>query len=160
MRHIDYVSIITEDADTLLSLERSTSASKPRQRLQLLRFLKTGSAETMPVAAALIGLSSSQASALWRIYKNQGLEALLATGYKGRIPRLNAHQIGVVQEQCAKGFGGLTSAQAWIEQHVAVRYSTSGVWRLFQRLNNKKKTGRFKHYKQDLEAQETFKKNL
>lgn len=159
MRRLDYVSLITEDADMLFEQERSSASAKPRQRLQLLRLLKTGAAETMPEAARLVGLSASQASGLWRIYKNNGLDALLETRYKGRIPRLNAEQTTALQNQCSEGFRSLKAAKVWITDTLSVGYSTSGVWRMFERLKNKKKTGRLKHYKQDVEAQEAFKKN-
>ena len=159
MRRLDYVCAITEDADMLMTLEQSNSEVKPRQRLQLLRLLKTGVAETMTSAAAMVGLSHSQASALWQLYQKKGLEALLETRYKGRIPRLSSEQTARLQERCTTGFRSLASAQEWMTETFAVTYTPSGVSRLFERLKNKKKTGRLKHYKQDLEAQEAFKKN-
>jgi transposase len=159
MRRLDYVCGITEDADMLIALEQSTSQVKPRQRLQLLRVLKTGVAETMSSAAAIVGLSHSQASALWQLYQKKGLEALLETRYKGRIPHLTSEQTTALQERCATGFRTLAVAQEWMSETFAITYTLSGVSRLFERLQNKKKTGRLKHYKQDLEAQEAFKKN-
>jgi transposase len=159
MRRLDYVCTITEDADKLMALEQSASQVKPRQRLQLLRLLKTGVAETMSSAATMVGLSHSQASALWQLYQKKGLEALLETRYKGRIPRLTHEQTATLQERCSTGFRSLAAAQEWMTETFAVQYTLSGISRLFERLGNKKKTGRLKHYLQDLEAQEAFKKN-
>ena len=159
MRHLDYVCAISEDSDTLMALERSSTNPKSRQRLQLLRLLKTGIAETMLSASTMVGLSHSQASALWRLYQKEGLEALLETRYKGRISRLTDEQTQALQVQCSTGFRSLAVAQEWMRATFAVDYTPSGVSRLFDRLGNKKKTGRLAHYKQDLEAQEAFKKN-
>ncbi|MFY7999015.1 MAG: hypothetical protein ACOVSW_10510 [Candidatus Kapaibacteriota bacterium] len=46
MNQLDYVVAITEDADTLFTLERQARHPKERQRLQLLRLLKSGLAMT------------------------------------------------------------------------------------------------------------------
>ena len=40
MNQLDYVVAITEDADTLFTLERQARHPKERQRLQLLRLLR------------------------------------------------------------------------------------------------------------------------
>ena len=68
MNQLDYVVAITEDADTLFTLERQARHPKERQRLQLVRLLKSGLAMTMPEAAALVGISHSTADRQWRTY--------------------------------------------------------------------------------------------
>ncbi len=138
MYRTDYVSAITEDADTLFDLERSHSKPKPRQRVQMLRLLKTGQAETLPGVAILVGLSPNHASVLSRRYRADGLSSLLETQYKGRIPRLNPKQIAEVEKECAKGFRSLYVGQEWIEKHFSTPYSLSGLWRLFERIGVKK----------------------
>jgi transposase len=139
MYRIDYVSRIVEDADTLLEHERSLSEAKPRQRIQLLRLLKTGQAETMAEAALLVGLSKNHASVLWRQYQDHGISSLITTHYKGRIPRLNQEQAVLLHTECVNGFRSLLVSQEWIAEHLSLPYSLTGVWRLFGRLGIKKK---------------------
>jgi len=138
MRRTDYVTAIAEDADSLYDIERSLSKAKPRQRVQMLRLLKTGQAETLPEVAILVGLSPNHAATLWRRYRDAGLSSLLETQYQGRIPRLNAEQTEVLAQESAKGFGSLHASQQWIEEQFSHSYSLPGVWQLFRRMGVKK----------------------
>lgn len=128
-------------ADSLLDLERSLSQPKPRQRVQMLRLLKIGHAETLPEVATLVGLSANHAATLWRCYRDKGLSGLLETHYQGRIPRLNAEQVAALEQESAKGFRLLHASQQWIEEQFSHSYSLPGVWQLFRRMGVKK-TGR------------------
>ena len=159
MNQIDYVVAITEDADTFFTLERQARHPKERQRLQLLRLLKSGLAMTMPEAAALVGISHSTADRQWRTYKRGGLEAMCSLAYKGGQVRLSAEALQRLDERCAEGFPTLQSAADWVKETFAVSYTPAGMWTLFRRLGYKAKTGRPCHHKQDIEAQADFKKN-
>jgi transposase len=139
MNRIDYVCLITEDADTLLEQERRLTKTKARQRVQMLRLLKTGQAETIEEVAKLVGLSKNHASVLWRQYRDGGLSSLTETQYKGRIPRLNQQQNLQLHTECVNGFRSLHTSQEWIAENLSVPYSLTGVWRLFGRLGIKKR---------------------
>jgi len=158
MNQLDYVVEITEDADTLFTLERQAHHPKELQRLQLLRLLKSGLAMTMPEAAALVGISHSTADRHWRTYKREGLAAMCSLAYKGGQVRLSAEALHRLDQRCAEGFPTLQSAVVWVEETFAVSYTPAGIWTLFQRLGYKAKTGRPCHHKQDPEAQAAFKK--
>ena len=126
MNQLDYVVAITEDADTLFTLERQARHPKERQRLQLLRLLKSGLAMTMPEAAALVGISHSTADRQWRTYKRGGLEAMCSLAYKGGQARLSAEALRRLDERCAEGFSTLQSAAGWVKEIFAVSYTPSG----------------------------------
>jgi transposase len=160
MNQRDYVAAISEDADTLLSYERQATHHKERERLQLLRLLKSGQAMTIPQAATLVGISRSTAQRHWRQYQSAGLEAMCALWYKGGQSRLSAAALTQLEARCAEGFTNLAAAVAWVHEMFAVSYTQAGLWALFQRLGYKRKTGRPQHYKQDPEAQAAFKKNF
>lgn len=160
MNRLDYVVEITEDADTLLHLEHQAQHPKQRQRIQMLRLLKSGLAMTMPEVATLVGISPSTADRHWRTYKREGLAAMCSLAYKGGQVRLDEEALRRLNERCAEGFSTMQSAATWVEETFAVSYTPGGLWTLFQRLGYKAKTGRPVHYKQDLEAQVAFKKKV
>jgi transposase len=160
MRILDYVEAIAEDSDTLLRLEREATHSKKRERVQLLRLLKSGSAETIGEAAKLVGISRSSAQRHWAVYKRSGLEAMLLIAYKGRIPRLSDEQQQQLNERCEQGFTSLSAAREYVAATFALSFTEGGLWTMFRRLGYKAKTGRPRHYKQDAEAAEAFKKSL
>ncbi|MFY7999849.1 MAG: hypothetical protein ACOVSW_14730 [Candidatus Kapaibacteriota bacterium] len=81
MNQLDYVVAITEDADTLFTLERQARHPKERQRLQLVRLLKSGLAMTMPEAAALVGISHSSAECVVAYGEHGILNVCLARLY-------------------------------------------------------------------------------
>ena len=160
MRRIDYVHLIKEDADTLLAEEKASSQGKIRQRLQLLRLLKSGQAETMEQVSTLVGMTKDHAAKLFQRYRREGLEKFTRLNYKGRRSYLTRAQEEHLQSAAAPHFHTLAEGQMWIAEQYKVSYRISGVSVLFERLQTKKKTGRTAHHKQDLEAQEAFKKNL
>lgn len=159
MYQLDYVSLIQEDADTLLAREKSCDSKKPRQRLQLLRLLKSGQAETIPQVAQMVGMTKDNATKLFKRYREEGLEALLELKYIGRRPRLTSEQEKHLQSATAPQFRTLNDGKVWIAEHFKVHYTLGGMSVLFDRLGIKKKTGRTTHHQQDLAAQEAFKKN-
>lgn len=159
MNRLDYVVEISEDSDTLAAAEREAHHVKERQRLQLLRLLKSGLAMSMPEASALVGISPSTADRHWRTYKREGLAAMCSLGYKGGQVRLSPEELQRLDKRVGEGFPTLQSAVTWVQETFAVSYTQAGLWTLFQRLGYKAKTGRPCHHKQDLEAQADFKKN-
>lgn len=160
MRHLDYVQLIKEDADTLLAEEKASPQGKIRQRLQILRLLKSGQAETMEQVSKLVGMTKDHAAKLFQRYRREGLESFIRLDYKGRRSYLTSEQEQHLQSADAPHFHTLAEGQAWIAEQYKVAYTIGGVSVLFKRLRTKKKTGRTAHHRQDLEAQELFKKNL
>lgn len=77
---------------------------KKRERLQLLRLLKSGLAETMLDAAALVGTSKSAAQRHWRVYKASGIAAMCTLAYKGEQSRLSARALEQLEMRCREGF--------------------------------------------------------
>ena len=144
MYQLDYVSLIQEDADTLLAREKNCAGKKPRQRLQLLRLLKSGQAENIPQVAHMVGMTPDNAAKLFKRYREEGLEGFLQLKYRGRRSRLTSEQEQQLQSATVENF--------------KVRYTLGGTSVLFDRLGIKKKTGRTTHHLQDLAAQEEFKK--
>lgn len=92
--------------------------------------------------------------------QREGLESFIRLDYKGRRSYLTSEQERHLQSADAPHFHTLAEGQTWIAEQYTVTYSISGVSVLFKRLRTKKKTGRTAHHRQDLEAQELFKKNL
>lgn len=159
MYQLDYVSLIQEDADTLLAREKACVGKKPRQRLQLLRLLKSGQAENIPHVARMVGMSTDNAAKLFKRYRQEGLEGFLQLQYLGRRPRLTTAQEHQLQSATVAHFRTLHEGQVWIAENFKVHYTLGGTSVLFDRLGVKKKTGRTTHHKQDLGAQEEYKKN-
>jgi transposase len=159
MYQLDYVSLIQEDADTLLAREKACHQSKPRQRLQMLRLLKSGQAENIPQVATMVGMSNGNATQLFKRYREHGLEALVETKYKGRRSRLCAEQEHILQSEGAPHFRTLREATIWVAEQFKVQYTLAGMSVLFERIGVKKKTGRTTHHKHDPVAQEAYKKN-
>lgn len=159
MYQLDYVSLIQEDADTLLAREKTCAGKKPRQRLQLLRLLKSGQAENIPRVAHMVGMTPDNAAKLFKRYREEGLEGFLQLKYRGRRSRLTSEQEQKLQSATVPHFRTLNQGQAWIAENFKVRYTLGGTSVLFDRLGIKKKTGRTTHHLQDLAAQEEFKKN-
>jgi hypothetical protein len=99
MNQLDYAVEITEDADTLFTMERQAQHSKEWQRLQLLRLLKSGLVRTISEAAALVGISHSTADRHWRTYKREVLAAMCSLAYKGGQVRLSAESLQRLDKQ-------------------------------------------------------------
>ena len=81
---------ISESAGELLGLMKNEKRARFRDRLRLLRFLKTGEADTMTRAAELCGVSRLTAAEWFRRYEAGGIAELLllktVPGRKRLIP--------------------------------------------------------------------------
>jgi hypothetical protein len=75
---IKYHEEIKESEAELLAVERRQSRSKLRDRVRLLRLLKSGSSRSLTQASVVIGLSVAQTRRLYNKYRQGGLQELLA----------------------------------------------------------------------------------
>ena len=159
--HIDYPSEIQESVTELQSKEAKSRKSAVLKRLQLLRILKSGQVSNREQAAALIGISSRQASRLWKTYQQQGIAGLCDYQPGGCKEKLTAGQKEQLQQAAAEGqFATLWQACDYVANTFSVRYTQPGIWSLFRAMKIKLKTARPQHYKQDQRRAEAFKKTL
>jgi len=100
-------------------------------------------------------------------YLSHGLDGLALTKRTGRRPRLSNVEKSTLKEyvlsHAVKPQGGRLMGkdiQKYIKETYGVNYHVRNVYHLMKELNIVWITSRSKHPKQDLEAQENFKKNF
>lgn len=78
------------------------------------------------------------------------------------VGKLSFSQMGEVQNMLRNSAIGVTQEQVaeWIEAQFGVRYTQSGICRLFERFHIKLKTGRPSNIRKDGAKAADFKKNL
>jgi len=158
---MDYGVLIIEDVDFLFTQERLASKAQVRDRIRFLGLLKTGQAKSQAGAGVLIGLASRQSQRLWQSYQARGFAGLLSPAYQHGFGKLSARQISILftflrSDQASK----LEEVQAFILSSFGVKYSLSGISKLFTRLKIKLKTGRPSNVGKDAAQEEAFKKTL
>ena len=157
--HIDYRSSIQESVAELQSKESKSQKPAILRRLQLLRLLKSGQVSSRERTAELIGMSSRQASRLWKTYQQQGLAGLCDYQPGGCKEKLTTGQKAQLQQAAAQGqFATLWQACNYVAETFSVSYTQPGMWSLFRSMKIKLKTARPRHYKQDQLQAEAFKK--
>ena len=161
MTKIAYTSLIKATAKELRCLEKEQPRAFVRDRIRFLRLLKTGRCSSQAEAGELTGLSVRSSQRLWHSYQNNGLQALLSYPYQGTACRLSDEQRGELIAYLAQDqVQFLHEAKAYVHHHFGVGYSTSGLYKLFERLKVKKKTGRPANYRKDEKGARSFKKSL
>jgi transposase len=101
---IKYHEEIKESEAELLAVERRQSRSKLRDRVRLLRRLKSGSSRSLTQASVVIGLSVAQTRRLYDKYRQGGLQELLAWRQGGNHQKLNPAQQAELIERSKAGF--------------------------------------------------------
>jgi transposase len=115
--------------------ERRRQASDRRtfQRLSALLWIDPG--RTRQAVADLLGVTSRQVGDWLRIFRNQGLDELCTLHDRGDPGRLRPAQVARLKPEIAQGtFHNAAQVRAWIEVHLGVSYSTSGVKDLMHRI--------------------------
>ena len=159
MRRINYEEAIKESLAELMSLEKKQKQARLGDRVRFVRYLKAGQAKTQPQAGALIGLQRRQSQQLWQQYARQGLQGLLATGYKGGWSKLSSiQQARLLQRLDQDDIATQGQLIDWLQQEMGVVYSQSGISVLLSRLKVKLKTGRPVNVRKDQVGEATFKK--
>ena len=158
---MDYGSIIKEELEFLQEEERKAVKAKVRDRIRLLRLLKSGQATSQLACAELIGLSQRRCQALWRRYREKGFAAYIQTGYQHNFGKLECWQISRLQAFCRQDLAGrLEDVQHFLKQEFGIVYTISALSKLLKRLKIKRKTGRPVNIRKDAEQEEAFKKTL
>ena len=162
MKQLDYTALIKEHVEELLKLERAQTVSRFRDYVRYIRQLKEGRAKTQSQSGSLIGLKERQSQTLWQTYKKEGLDYLLSEHRQGTLGQLSYVQISQVQSFLRDSELPLTQEQIadWIDSSFGIRYTQSGISKLFKRLKIKLKTGRPVNVRQKEGDVGAFKKTL
>jgi transposase len=161
MRRIDYIQAIKESELELLALEQQLRGRRTAVRVQMLRLLKSRKVETVQAAAPIVGFSHRQLQNWWASYRAGGIEALLVVKRRpgGQTRLTEAAYTGLEGEMKAGRVATLKDAQAYLSREWGIVYrSLNGVWLQLRKRGAKPKTGRRRHRKANVEAQQTFKK--
>ena len=127
--HLD----ITESEPELKALLRTQTTASGKERVQLLYLLKSGQAETMQQAAALLGRHRVTIHKWARRYSQGGLEQLLyhapRPGRKSNLPPCAETALRKRLEQ-PEGFESYESIQEWLstELGIVAPYKTVHQW--------------------------------
>lgn len=159
---IKYSEIITEDSPSLFIEERKQTRAKLRDRIRMLRLLKTGEARSLCAVTTMIGLGITQVRKLFNCYRKEGISGLLLWRYKGNHRKLKAEEEEkIIAESYARenGFVSQKEAQLYILATFGVNMTQPGVSVLFSRNGIRNKTGRPLNILTSKADQEVYKKN-
>lgn len=157
---LDYSEAITESAARLLGVERSQKKALLRDRVRLVRLLKSGACSSQREAGERIGLSLRESQRVWARYRRGGLDLLLDYPFKGKPRRLSQEQCGELERGLSTDqIQTLREARDFIQEHLGVTYTVGGVHYVFKCLKIKKKTGRPSSVRRDEKGSKDFKKN-
>jgi transposase len=155
----NYPAIISEDEATLRRVERRVRGRPTAIRVQALRLLKSGVAQSLDACARLVGHSPRQVARWWALYRRQGLDGVLREPtYPGKRPQLTPEALADLETVMAAGqIATLKDAQTYLAQHHGIVYrSLNGVWLQLRKHQIKLKTGRRRHALADAATQEAF----
>ena len=153
--------MIRESESELASLLKKQSVSLYRDRLRFILYLKQGICTSQEEVSKRLGIGLRQGQRNWRIYRERGIEGLLEVPQRGAPCKLTPVQVKELEDRLKDDdIATLEDAIGYLEQNYGVRYSTSGIFYVFERLKIKKKTGRPVYINKDIEGQEAFKKTL
>ncbi len=153
--------MIRENESELSSLIKKQSISLYRDRLRFILYLKQGIFKSQDEASKRLGIGLGQGQRNWRMYRDWGIEGLLEIPQRGAPCKLTSHQVKELEDRLKDDdIITLEDAIAYLEQKYGVRYSTSGIFYVFERFKIKKKTGRPVYINKDIEGQAAFKKTL
>lgn len=88
MRTLDYNGLITEGVTELQTLIRKATKPLIRRRLRFLLLLKQNEGMSRAVAGKKLGLLPTGAEEMWKLYREGGMEKMLAYPFKGKRPYL------------------------------------------------------------------------
>ena len=158
----NYKELISEDVQTLLELERQQKHAKLRDRVRMLRLLKSGEARSLPVVAGMLGISSTNARYLWNNYQQQGLLEFTRWRYGGNYRKLTVEQqqqLVAAAAEAPNSFGSQADIRQYILQTFQVNYTQPGISYLCSRNKIKHKVGRPRNKEASEEQQQDYKKN-
>ena len=170
---------VQESLDELTQLLCQVNSSSAKERLQVLYWLKQEDAPSVSAIAKAIGKHRNTLQTWLSIYREGGVKAMLEIkkspgGVRG-IPQWGATFQGenspwklASEDALAKrlqdpyhGFQSYGEVQQWLAETLGVEAKYHAVYQMTHyRLKAKLKVARPRHYKQDNEQPEVFKKNL
>jgi transposase len=160
-RCLDYQKVIRESESALQRLEKAQASALLRDRMRFLRLLSSGECTSLAEAGKQIGLKLRASEKLWRKYREQGIEELLAYPFRGFKGKLSQEQMQQLQEELHSArFQSLHQGCQYVEKTFGIHYTTPGIRYVFGRLKGKKKTARPTHVHKDIAGETHFKKKI
>ncbi len=159
MRTVNYKELIKEDVKELAVMERKEKRGRIRDRIKLLRLLKSGQCFTLKDACKIVGFTYQTGKNMWNIYKSEGMEGITQWGYNGRKARISYDELMGALNWETDGPMNLEQAKCKIKEKFEINYSVSGTRYLFNTYKIKLKTGRPRNYDKEEGKEEEFKKN-
>lgn len=125
-----------DDADTLLRAYLDETGREIKTRLHALWLIRRGA--SVAVASRAVGASTASVQRWLEWYRHGGLMEVRRRQYRGRVARLTtAQQRALLARAHAQPFLSTQDAQRWVEAHIGVRYTHSGMRWLLERLGLK-----------------------
>jgi transposase len=156
-----YDDLISESFEELQTLEKKQQLVRNEKRVQFLKFLKSGAAETQKEAGEKVGWKVRQSQKIWQMYREGGLEAVLKKTEKRGFGKLTAVEISGLNRYLAE-FGARTLAeiQQYLQAACGISYTIGGLSDLCIRLRIKLKTARPSNYQKNEAEVLTYKKTF
>jgi transposase len=129
----------------------------------MLRRLKSDEARSLAVAAKQLNYSLRQCQRWFKSYQTEGLGGLLKASCQGKASgeRMTAEAWQALDQALSEGrIRQARDARELVAEYGVVYRSDSSLLKLFARHKIKAKTGRPRHQKADVAAQDAFKKTL
>lgn len=151
-------------SDNFESVYKERGHQKYGIRLLALWKIQSGISET--AVCKIIGKTPKTIRFWRRLYEEGGIDKLLSRrpgcGKKPRLPlcALVVKEIEALQETRSGGRINCQSIVDMVFEKYNIHYSASGMYKVLKRLGFSWITSRSKHPKQNLQAQEDFKKNF
>jgi transposase len=117
-------------------IERRRKGTLDRRIYQrLTAVLAAAAGKTREDIAELLGVSITQLSDWLRVFRNEGLEVLCTLHNKGDPGNLTPHQVEQLKAQVSTGcFHNSDPIRHWIDSTLGVKYSSTGVKGLLERI--------------------------
>jgi len=156
-----YDELIVESLDELERVEKKQRLVRDEKRVRFLIWLKSGKAKTQKEAGSKVDWKLRQAQKIWRIYRQRGLQGVLAKEDRRGFGKLSSGQINRLNRYLEEfGARSLTEIQQYLRDSCAVDYTIGGLSDLCFRLKIKLKTARPSNYRKDEAAVLAYKKTL
>ena len=127
-----------DDAEALLRAYLDETGREIRTRLHALWLVRRGA--SVPVAARAVGAAVPSVQRGLEGYRRGGLGEVRRRQYRGRVARLTrAQQAALLGRARQQPFLTTQDARRWVEAHLGVRYTHSGMRWLLERLGLKER---------------------
>jgi len=155
---------VTEEAEALRKLLKSSKDALQHARLQSLYLYKTGQCRYRKEIAEKVGYGRNAVGRWLQVYETAGLSAMLSTGASGNpggvgIPVEVMSALQARLQDPHQGFASYKEVQQWLaQQHVHLSYQ----WVydiVHDKLQARLKVARKSNVKKDKQKEEGFKKN-